>query len=66
MSEDEQTREETEREQEDAAEKTDNEGGEGIEHENEDEGAGAGPTDDIQNDPAYNPDDPELKGIKGG
>lgn len=27
---------------------------------------GAGPPDDIENDPAYDPDDPELKGIKGG
>jgi hypothetical protein len=33
----------------------------------ETEGDGnAGPAEDIQNDPAYNPEDPELKGIKGG
>ena len=30
------------------------------------DGEGAGPPDDIENDPAYDPDDPELKGIKGG
>jgi hypothetical protein len=28
--------------------------------------AEAGPPDDIENDPAYNPDDPGLKGVKGG
>jgi hypothetical protein len=39
--------------------------------ENEDdsqqEGGGeAGPPEDIENDPAYDPDDENLKGIKGG
>jgi hypothetical protein len=29
-------------------------------------GGEAGPPEDIEKDPAYNPDDPELKGIKGG
>jgi hypothetical protein len=30
------------------------------------DGEGAGPPEDIENDPAYDPDDPNLKGIKGG
>ena len=30
------------------------------------EDASVGPPEDIENDPAYNPDDEELKGIKGG
>jgi hypothetical protein len=29
-------------------------------------GAEAGPPEDIENDPAYNPEDENLKGIKGG
>jgi hypothetical protein len=28
--------------------------------------ANAGPPEDIENDPAYDPDDPGLKGLKGG
>ena len=33
----------------------------GTEHSGE-----AGPPEDIENDPAYSPEDPALKGIKGG
>jgi hypothetical protein len=44
----------------------DNGGDEGDEGGDAGDGEGAGPAEDIQNDPAYNPDDPELKGIKGG
>ena len=29
-------------------------------------GGEAGPLEDIENDPAYDPDDENLKGIKGG
>lgn len=38
----------------------------GSSTEEESDGEGAGPAEDIQNDPAYNPDDENLKGIKGG
>lgn len=31
-----------------------------------DEAAEKGPPEDIESDPAYNPDDENLKGIKGG
>ena len=31
-----------------------------------DESAEAGPPEDIEKDPAYNPDDEGMKGIKGG
>jgi hypothetical protein len=31
-----------------------------------DQSAEAGPPEDIENDPAYDPDDENLKGIKGG
>lgn len=32
----------------------------------EEGGGEAGPPEDIENDPAYDPDDENLKGIKGG
>lgn len=32
----------------------------------EDEGDGAGPAEDLENDPAYNPQEEGLKDIKGG
>ena len=32
----------------------------------EDEGQGAGPAEDLESDPAYNPQDEGLKDIKGG
>jgi hypothetical protein len=30
------------------------------------EGGEPSPPDDVENDPAYNPDDPGLQGLKGG
>ena len=41
-------------------------GGDEGEEGGEGDGEGAGPAEDLQSDPAYNPDDPALKGIKGG
>jgi hypothetical protein len=38
-----------------------------AEDESQQQGGGeAGPPEDIENDPAYDPDDENLKGIKGG
>ena len=46
---------------------TDHEDGQDAEEETPQEGGGeAGPPEDIENDPAYDPDDENLKGIKGG